>query len=115
MNGIEHIEIPSKNLEESMVFYSRAFGWECRKHNDYYAYFKAPNGVDGGFDPSGAPSADSGTTIYIRVDDIASTLSKIEELGGTVLRSKTEIGGEMGFYALFTDPHGNRIGLWSAD
>jgi len=115
MNGIGHIEIPSRNLAESMAFYSSAFGWECGKESDFYAFFKTPNGVSGGFDPSSTPSSDAGTTIYIEVDDMNAALAKIGKLGGRVLKPKTEIGGEMGFYALFTDPHGNRMGFWSAD
>jgi uncharacterized protein len=115
MNGIGHIEIPTRNLDESVEFYTNAFGWECRKHSDYYAFFKTPNGMCGGFEPSSIPSADAGVLLYIETDDIFGLLTRIESYGGKTLKSKTEIGENMGFFALFLDPHGNRFGLWSKE
>ena len=50
---------------------------------------------------------------YVQVEDIPETLAKISTLGGKVEKEKTEIGGDYGFYAIFRDPSGNRLGLWS--
>jgi predicted enzyme related to lactoylglutathione lyase len=49
--------------------------------------------------------------IYISTDDIDDSLAKVESLGGKTLLEKTPVA-EMGWYALFADPTGNRIGLW---
>lgn len=115
MYGIGHIEIPSRSLDESIDFYTNAFGWECRKHNDYYAFFETPTGQRGGFEPSASPNGDSGVLLYIETDNIGELLLRIEGYGGKTLKNKTEIGDNMGYYALFLDPHGNRFGLWSKD
>jgi len=48
---------------------------------------------------------------YVEVEDIDATLAKVGELGGGVAMAKAEIP-EMGWYAQFTDPDGNVIGLW---
>ena len=45
------------------------------------------------------------------VDDIDSALAKVEELGGTTVRPRQEVG-QMGYAAYFTDPEGNLMGLW---
>src|SRR5690606_111074 len=59
------------------------------------------------------PSAD-GTIIYLSGgEDLQNTLDKIQPLGGTVVVEKTEISPEMGFFALFTDTEGNKLGLHS--
>jgi predicted enzyme related to lactoylglutathione lyase len=47
----------------------------------------------------------------IQVDSIDNTLKNIETLGGKVAIRKESIA-DMGFYAQFDDPEGNRIGLF---
>ena len=47
------------------------------------------------------------------VDDIDATLAKVEELGGTTVRPRQEVG-QMGFTAYFTDHEGNLTGLWQS-
>lgn len=58
------------------------------------------------------PTTD-GVTIYIEVEDIEAKLKEIEATGGKIQKEKTKISDEFGFYALFFDPSGNSIGLWS--
>lgn len=59
------------------------------------------------------PSSD-GTIVYLNAgDDLQPTLDKITSHGGKVVVPKTEIGFEMGFYAMFTDTEGNKLGLHS--
>lgn len=56
----------------------------------------------------------NGTIVYLNAgDDLQITLEKIEGNGGTVLVPKTEISPEMGFFAIFTDTEGNKLGLHS--
>jgi predicted enzyme related to lactoylglutathione lyase len=55
-----------------------------------------------------------GVTIYLAGgDDLNGVLSRVEAAGGSILESKTAIGGDMGYYALFLDSEGNRIGVYS--
>ncbi|MGE5529561.1 MAG: VOC family protein, partial [Patescibacteria group bacterium] len=51
--------------------------------------------------------------IYTR--DLERRLDSIARNGGRVLRGRTPIGdgAKYGYYALFEDPHGNRICLYS--
>jgi predicted enzyme related to lactoylglutathione lyase len=51
-------------------------------------------------------------TVYVGTDDIAGTLAKVEKLGGKTYVPKTEIPG-MGWFAIFSDPSGNKIGLYT--
>jgi len=55
-----------------------------------------------------------GSICYLNAgSDLQTTLDKIEVNGGKVLVPKTEISPEMGFFALFMDSEGNKLGLHS--
>lgn len=59
------------------------------------------------------PSMD-GTIVYLYPgDDLQITLDKIETSGGKVIVPKTEISPEMGYFAMFIDTEGNKLGLHS--
>jgi predicted enzyme related to lactoylglutathione lyase len=46
-------------------------------------------------------------------NDLQPTLDKIEQNGGKIIVPKTEISPEMGFFALYIDSEGNKLGLHS--
>lgn len=57
------------------------------------------------------PSAD-GVTIYLNAgDNLKTILDKVEKNGGKILMQKTAHADESGFFALFLDTEGNRLGL----
>lgn len=61
------------------------------------------------------PTTD-GAVIYLNAGkDLEPMLTKVEKNGGKVILPKTEISPEMGFYALFTDTEGNKLGLHSTN
>jgi len=49
---------------------------------------------------------------YVTTDDIEASLEKIGSNGGSTVVPKTEIPG-FGHFAIFSDPTGNRIELFS--
>ncbi|MGO9188569.1 MAG: VOC family protein [Streptosporangiaceae bacterium] len=67
---------------------------------------------------SGAASAQArrqakSVKIYMRVDDLDAYLDRAEQLGGKRLVPPTDLPGDFGRFAVFTDPDGNQVGLWS--
>lgn len=59
------------------------------------------------------PSID-GTIVYLNAgDDLQTVANKIEANGGEIVIPKTGMGPEMGFFAIFTDTEGNKLGLYS--
>ncbi|RTE55594.1 VOC family protein [Arenibacter aquaticus] len=57
------------------------------------------------------PSAD-GSTIYLNGgDNLQTILDKVEKNGGTIIVPKTAHADESGFFALFLDTEGNKLGL----
>jgi uncharacterized protein len=59
------------------------------------------------------PTVD-GTIVYLNAgDDLQTVLDKIKPNGGKVALPKTEISAEIGFFAMFIDTEGNKLGLHS--
>lgn len=55
-----------------------------------------------------------GVLIYLNAgDDLRPVLDKAEKHGGTTQIPKTLIDPEMGYFAVFTDTEGNKLGLHS--
>ncbi|WP_129715228.1 VOC family protein [Pedobacter sp. SYP-B3415] len=64
---------------------------------------------------TGYEASASGAVIYLNAgEDLQPALDKVEAHGGKVIMTKTEISAEMGYFAMFTDTEGNRVGLHSA-
>lgn len=61
------------------------------------------------------PTTD-GAVLYINAGkDLQPMLDKAAQNGGQVIVPKTEISPEMGYFALFIDSEGNKLGLHSAN
>lgn len=61
------------------------------------------------------PSAD-GITIYLNAgEDLQVVLDKVENHGGKIIVPKTSHADESGFFAIFLDSEGNKMGLHSVD
>ncbi len=113
-NGsICHIELFAMDLSDSAKFYSDLFGWTTSHHDAGYLFWRDPGGISGGFTTAGSPVTNPAATFYIKTEDISTKLKDIVAKGGVIIREKTKIGGDMGYYALFRDPAGNNVGIQS--
>jgi predicted enzyme related to lactoylglutathione lyase len=115
---IVHIEIPGNDTKAASKFYEEAFGWKIQTAPEFdYHMFQAEGGPGGGFIKVGEPMSGnpkpSEVLIYIDTDDIDASLAKVQSLGGKVVLPKTEIP-QTGWFAVFTDPTGNKIGLYTS-
>lgn len=113
-NPIVHIEIPAKDYAVADKFYAEAFGWKITVDDRFnYHQFDAAGGPGGGFvDANGKDNHVGEVILYIGVPEIEAALKQIEKAGGKTVVPKTEIPG-MGWFAHFTDPTGNRLGLFA--
>ena len=113
MNGICHIEIPSRDYEKARKFYGGLFGWEFNVMGEMdYMTFKPPAGPGGGFDKTLEIASKPNVALYVEVDNLEATIKKAESLGGKCTKGKTQISPEYGYYANITDLEGNQIGIW---
>ena len=116
---ISIVEIPTSNFSRAVAFYQAILGItieEIEMEGVRMGLF--PNDgesvsvqlINGG---EYKPSSD-GTIVYLNGGkDLKKVADKIETNGGNIVVPKTEIGPEMGFYAMFTDTEGNKLGLHS--
>ena len=111
---VVHIEISAKDLEASGKFYADLFGWKVEHIPEMnYATFESGEGVGGGFNPVQEGNPAGTVVVYIGTDDIEASLAKAEQLGGKAIVPRSEIPG-MGWFGMFLDPSGNKIGLFTA-
>jgi predicted enzyme related to lactoylglutathione lyase len=114
-HSIVHVELSARDRKALGQFYSQVFGWELQHMDEMnYTTFTAGDGVGGGFNPITAENPAGTITIYIGTDDIAASLSAVEQAGGTILVKETEIPNT-GWFGMFRDPQGNMVGLYKAN
>ncbi len=104
---IVFFDIAGPDADGLRVFYEKIFDWPCG----------APNN----FSPGNAPMIEGSIRqdpaekmLYVGVPDVAATLEKIVEAGGSVDAARFEVPGVV-VLGLFRDPAGNRMGLVEMD
>ena len=119
-NPVNWFEIPTKDLEKAIAFYSEVFGVSFEKMEMGPLNMAMIAGSDREtYGATGAlvqadgyvPSA-NGSVVYFGCDDVEIFLKKVEKAGGKTIQPKTSIG-EHGFIAHFLDPEGNHVALHS--
>ncbi len=121
-NAVSWFEIPVKNFENARNFYRIIFDFDMPEmqmgsNRMGILLHERDSGV-GGAIVSGEwyePSM-SGTLVYLSANpDLGVVLDRVEKAGGSVLVPKTNIGENMGYFAIFKDVEGNRVGLHSME
>lgn len=114
--SIVHTELFAKDLAAMQSFYGDLFGWQFMPMDENYLLFEDANGNSGGFTTMGGPEGGEPgrmtTTIYLYCSDLKSKLAEISAHGGNVVEQITPIPG-FGYFAIFTDPSGNPVGLFN--
>ncbi len=110
-------EIPATDLHRAVTFYEAILGVAIEKMEwpeMQMGIFPYENQMVTGVIVKSAnhqPSS-GGVTIYLNAgDDLQTILDKVEPHGGKVLTPKTMHADGSGFFALFQDTEGNRLGL----
>ena len=114
---LSFFEIPASNFERAVEFYRNVFNWKINifgDENEMMGIFDLENisgaiSFSNGFEPS-----KNGVLISVLVENIEDILKTTEENGGETNIPKTRIECEgKGYFAVFTDSEGNKIGLHS--
>lgn len=110
---IVHVDIPAADTAAAAKFYRDVFGWQTTHAAEFdYHMFSSEGGPGGGWVKVGDENKVSQPILYLGTDDIDAALEKITANGGKLLQPKTAIPG-YGSFAMFADPTGNRLGLYS--
>lgn len=116
---ISIFEIPATDISRAINFYKEILGVEIERMNfpemEMGLFPYQDQMVTGvlmkgeGYEPS-----KNGVTIYLNGgDNLQPILDKVEKNGGKIIIPKTPHADESGFFAIFRDSEGNKIGLHS--
>ncbi|MEJ1238340.1 VOC family protein [Chryseolinea sp. T2] len=118
MSMISIVEIPTEDFSRAMAFYRKILNIDIE--------VVEMEGIKMGLFPGtgeisvqllkadGYTPSSEGTIVYLNGgDDLQQIAARIDGNGGRLVVPKTEIGQDMGFYAMFIDTEGNRLGLHS--
>lgn len=112
---VSWVEIPAADFKRAIRFYSTVFGLELQvfEHGaEKMACFPSGEGAIS-FAPGFNPSKDGILVSLNTGTDLDGTIRRIEENGGKIVQPKTKIEVEnRGYFALFIDSEGNRVGLY---
>jgi predicted enzyme related to lactoylglutathione lyase len=129
MPTIVHFEIPADSIERARGFYSELFGWKIEKYEtteeqpatgqDPMEYWlisttneKGEKAVEGGMMKRQHPQQ---TFLnYIDVPSVEDYVSRVEQLGGSLVVPKTPVP-TMGYFAVCMDTENNAFGIWETD
>jgi uncharacterized protein len=113
-------EVPVRDFTRAKKFYETILGIDMQTEtldNVRMAYFPFFNGRPTGCitEDSNLTPADRGVLIYLNGDpDLSVILGRVEKAGGRIIEPKKPVSPEYGFFAIFMDTEGNKIGLHSA-
>lgn len=114
-------EIESADPASTQGFYEAMFGWTFTQAFEGYLerpYWlveldgKGIGGLQAAADGQPAPAV--GVRLYVEVDDLEGTLARATDLGATVERERTYLGGDDFWFATVRDPQGISLGLWTS-
>lgn len=116
---INWFEVPVTDFDRAVKFYSQILDVDIEQTEMF--------GMKMGFLPSdgnnvsgalvlgeGCEPSQNGVLVYLNGgDDLQPILDRIEKNQGKVIVPKTQISPEMGYFALFIDTEGNKLGIHS--
>lgn len=109
---INYIELPSKDLARTKLFYAQVFGWTFQDYGADYTAFNDGR-LDGGFyrSPLNSDSTKGAALVVLYADNLEATLEHVISGGGTVCQPIFSFPGGRRFH--FLDPVGNELAVWS--
>lgn len=113
LNTVTWWELPVSDVGAGKAFFTTVFGWTYVSFGDDENYVGVSTGTAlvGGLYRAESIGAGDPVRVYVNVADLEGTLSAAEAAGGRVLTARTEVGGDMGWWAEIADPDGRRLGL----
>jgi uncharacterized protein len=111
-NPFTYCELHTADAPAAKSFYTRLFGWamnDLATPSGTYTEIKTGEGIEGGL--MGENGAAPYWLTYVRVPDVARTVTAARDLGAKVLQERHEIP-ETGWFAVLADPTGARFAIF---
>jgi predicted enzyme related to lactoylglutathione lyase len=106
-----HAEIRSEDPDATRSFFGQLFGWQVASEGGLPGYTFMDTGVEGGPAVAISPrqGADDEVLFFVAVEDVAATLSRAQELGGTIVQPAQQAPGVS--FGVLADSAGHRVGV----
>ncbi len=115
-NLISWVEIPATDFQRAVAFYSTILNTELQVFEDENEQMACFPGGEGAISRAEGynPSKDGIIVSLNAGENMDEVLQKISTNGGSILQPKTKIEAEgRGYFAVFLDSEGNKLGLYS--
>lgn len=108
---VVHAEIRSQDPDATRQFFGELFGWKVAAEGAFPGYTFIDTGVEGGTFVAISPrqGPDDEVLFFVAVQDVAATLEKAEQLGGTIIQPVQHVPGTS--FGVFTDAQGHKVGV----
>ena len=106
-----HAEIRSQDPDATRRFYADLFGWSVASEGAFPGYTFIDTGVEGGTHVAISPrqGTEDEVLFFVGVEDVAATLKRAEQLGGTIVQPTQEVPGTS--FGVFADAQGHKVGV----
>jgi hypothetical protein len=110
---VVHVEIRSEDPDATRAFLGELLGWKVGSEGAFPGYTFIDTGVEGLPHTAISPrqSTEDEVLFFVGVEDVASTLKRAEELGGSIVQAEQQVPGTS--FGVFADAQGHRIGVAS--
>jgi hypothetical protein len=106
-----HTEIRSDDPDATRRFYADLFDWKVASEGTFPGYTFIDTGVEGSpyvaISPRQGPEDE--VLFFVGVEDVAATLKKAEQLGGTIVQPVQQVPGTS--FGVFADAQGHKVGV----
>ena len=108
---VVHAEIRSQDPDATRKFFADLFGWKVASEGAFPGYTFIDTGVEGGTYVAISPrQADQDEVLFfVAVEDVAATLKRAEQLGGTIIQPEQKVPGTS--FGVFADAQGHKVGV----
>ena len=115
---ISWVEIPAADFDRAVRFYTAVLNLEFQiieGDGEKMACFPSGEGAIS-LSPGFNPSRDGILVSLNAGNQLEETLARVEQQGGKIVKPKTKIEAEgRGYFALFLDSEGNKVGLYGEE
>ena len=110
-HSVIHAEIRFADSDAMRKFFGDLFGWKVASEGAFPGYTFIDTGVEGGTYVAISPrqSAEDEVLFFVGVEDVAATLTRAEELGGTIIQPVQQVPGTS--FGVFADAQGHKVGV----
>jgi predicted enzyme related to lactoylglutathione lyase len=110
---VVHTEIRSADPDATRQFFADLFGWKVASKGAFPGYTFIDTGAEGGPYVAISPrqGAEDEVLFFVAVEDVPATLTRAEQLGGTIVQPAQHVPGTS--FGVFADAQGHKVGVAS--